>query len=114
CLVFYLFFVTSRRRHRRLVSDVSSDLCSSDLCRSAAFCGTARVLARPATRQAGQEPAKYRKTQRIGTVGRAGHTPTGQPGAPSQIGRAACRERGQKWVDELRLTEKDTQCRGRN
>src|SRR5438046_10413155 len=29
---FYVFFFSSRRRHTRLVSDWSSDVCSSDLC----------------------------------------------------------------------------------
>src|SRR5262249_59907718 len=31
CFVFFLFFFSSRRRHTRLVSDWSSDVCSSDL-----------------------------------------------------------------------------------
>src|SRR5437016_13918702 len=31
CLLFFLFFFSSRRRHTRLVSDWSSDVCSSDL-----------------------------------------------------------------------------------
>src|SRR5438046_8135237 len=30
-LVFFVFFFSSRRRHTRLVSDWSSDVCSSDL-----------------------------------------------------------------------------------
>src|SRR5438093_8020033 len=29
---FFFFFFSSRRRHTRLVSDWSSDVCSSDLC----------------------------------------------------------------------------------
>src|SRR5437016_8850069 len=33
-LMFSVFFFSSRRRHTRLVSDWSSDVCSSDLCRS--------------------------------------------------------------------------------
>ena len=32
-----LFFFSSRRRHTRLVSDWSSDVCSSDLCRQFAW-----------------------------------------------------------------------------
>src|SRR5437016_6990914 len=31
-LIFFFFFFSSRRRHTRLVSDWSSDVCSSDLC----------------------------------------------------------------------------------
>src|SRR5438046_8534666 len=31
CLFFVFFFFSSRRRHTRLVSDWSSDVCSSDL-----------------------------------------------------------------------------------
>src|SRR5262249_59327511 len=31
-IFFSLFFFSSRRRHTRLVSDWSSDVCSSDLC----------------------------------------------------------------------------------
>src|SRR5437016_3031388 len=31
CFVFFFFFFSSRRRHTRLVSDWSSDVCSSDL-----------------------------------------------------------------------------------
>src|SRR5438093_8459878 len=41
CLLFVVFFFSSRRRHTRLVSDWSSDVCSSDLGRqliAAALC----------------------------------------------------------------------------
>src|SRR5438093_9869659 len=31
CLIVFFFFFSSRRRHTRLVSDWSSDVCSSDL-----------------------------------------------------------------------------------
>src|SRR5438093_5453584 len=31
CVVLFFFFFSSRRRHTRLVSDWSSDVCSSDL-----------------------------------------------------------------------------------
>src|SRR5437016_9674759 len=31
CIFFFVFFFSSRRRHTRLVSDWSSDVCSSDL-----------------------------------------------------------------------------------
>src|SRR5438046_9392331 len=33
CIFFFFFFFSSRRRHTRLVSDWSSDVCSSDLIR---------------------------------------------------------------------------------
>ena len=35
CGGFFFFFFSSRRRHTRLVSDWSSDVCSSDLCDAA-------------------------------------------------------------------------------
>src|SRR5471030_3469694 len=35
-LCFIFFFFSSRRRHTRCLSDWSSDVCSSDLCRRAA------------------------------------------------------------------------------
>src|SRR5438093_7179169 len=40
---FCFFFFSSRRRHTRLVSDWSSDVCSSDLERCGAGVGPARV-----------------------------------------------------------------------
>jgi len=47
--------------------------------------------ARPAARQTEQEPTKYRKTQGIGTVGRAGHAPPG--GRPEgRDARKTCQE----------------------
>src|SRR5262249_59178396 len=39
------FVFSSRRRHRRLVSDWSSDVCSSDLCTMSTSAATARALA---------------------------------------------------------------------
>src|SRR5258706_8632834 len=46
CCVFFFFFFSSRRRHTRLVSDWSSDVCSSDLRRPCAFAFT-RLIAAP-------------------------------------------------------------------
>src|SRR5437016_13258815 len=37
---FFFFFFSSRRRHTRLVSDWSSDVCSSDLIRVRAYCAS--------------------------------------------------------------------------
>src|SRR5262249_57332504 len=43
------FFFSSRRRHTRLVSDWSSDVCSSDLARLAPVRARSRPMRRPET-----------------------------------------------------------------
>src|SRR5215213_10500064 len=43
CIYFFFFFFSSRRRHTRLVSDWSSDVCSSDLASSHGYRGQRRV-----------------------------------------------------------------------
>src|SRR5690349_23647455 len=65
---FLAFFFSSRRRHTRSLRDWSSDVCSSDLPHAVCCC---------CTRPAG--------TQRSGTAA----------DTVAQIGRAACRERGE-------------------
>src|ERR1019366_9650401 len=51
CIEFFLFFFSSRRRHTRLVSDWSSDVCSSDL--------TLRRCARPRPAPAAPDACAY-------------------------------------------------------
>src|SRR5438093_11165646 len=72
CWKFFLilFFFSSRRRHTRLVSDWSSDVCSSDLGRVHEGVGSASSPASRLSTRAG--------------IGR------------SKIGRASCRERVQR------------------
>src|SRR5262249_58995834 len=73
------FFFSSRRRHTRLVSDWSSDVCSSDLrCAGAPSRGPRRrawSTKRRARRRRAPAPAWPRRR--------------------AQIGRASCRERGE-------------------
>src|SRR5262249_58393633 len=91
------FFFSSRRRHTRLVSDWSSDVCSSDLSlRQAVDRVDLRLtpLHRAKTGAVAEEDA-------AGDVGRGDPAPVaGEADAPDlvQIGRASCRERGEVWV----------------
>src|SRR5262249_56320928 len=78
------FFFSSRRRHTRLVSDWSSDVCSSDLLDAQ----RAVPAAQPGIALAAAfEPEEVRQ-----------HLPEAPPGVaelgPQEIGRASCRERG--------------------
>src|SRR5262249_61637533 len=77
--VLAFFFFSSRRRHTRLVSDWSSEVCSSD-------------LPEPL-------PDRYQCPTACGAA---------RPLAPeSQIGRASCRERGESWGGALALKKKN-------
>src|SRR5438046_9476745 len=89
-LVFFFFFFSSRRRHTRLVSDWSSDVCSSDL-------GT-KV----------QGVVVDHNGKRLGEA--RGRTPVeGGPAAVvAEIGRASCRERVWIWVGAGWLKKKKT------
>src|SRR5262249_59731018 len=73
----FIFFFSSRRRHTRLVSDWSSDVCSSDLwrCCDESCVGTPSAMTSSSRRSSPAWPARSR---------------------PSKIGRASCRERGEK------------------
>src|SRR5437016_7015818 len=86
-LFFFFFFFSSRRRHTRLVSDWSSDVCSSDL-----FVAC--------TRQRSREASHPTNCQACVTAWGPWSTITWRicsstPGAAlgSKIGRASCRER---------------------
>src|SRR5262249_57894890 len=97
------FFCASRRRHTRLVSDWSSDVCSSDLC---------------CLRGAGETTADVPETLfalgalaavldlAAGAVVFAGGLGAAAAGSGAgvssrtmEIGRASCRERGEIWVE---------------
>src|SRR5438046_9960371 len=77
---FRVFFFSSRRRHTRLVSDWSSDVCSSDLARFICrrLLGRVGLIAARAADDRGEQHEQERE---------------GQAGEPDEIGRASCRER---------------------
>src|SRR5262249_56411734 len=91
------FFFSSRRRHTRLVSDWSSDVCSSDL-----------ALDEVAFNLRGWLVGQVCLMALIGVTTAAGLWLLGIPMALTlsllagilelvQIGRASCRERGESW-----------------
>src|SRR5438093_6350317 len=80
----HLFFISTRRRHTRLVSDWSSDVCSSDLGDPDAHIpGLGRL--RTAERDGPQAPAQMEADGQL------------------QIGRASCRERVETLVEGVAL-----------
>src|SRR5262249_13702317 len=117
CDYAYGFFVSSRRRHTRLVSDWSSDVCSSDLAalqrqdgnitRAAAELGVSRKTLRAWMRQEGlypsadagravepagiaESPAEYRDQQSDdGVDGLMAALPMGEVEATSSVSRSA-------------------------
>src|SRR5262249_57161713 len=90
CLRFFFFF-SSRRRHTRLVSDWSSDVCSSDLQRQRQQFPAAP--GRGLLRGGGNRVGGGRRVGRLG------------------VGRASGRERGEVLVGAVVLKKK--KCRGR-
>src|SRR5438093_6043631 len=105
---FFLFFFSSRRRHTRLVSDWSSDVCSSDLERAA------RYLVNPLStryRAARSGSSAHRLLAfRIARIARLVATgcfftksrfPRIMQQKYCEIGRASCRERGEIPVDAI-------------
>src|SRR5258706_12011591 len=89
CLFF--FFFSSRRRHTRLVSDWSSDVCSSDLmtvARTFTLGGRTQAMAISADLQ-----ELYVADETLSAL-RIVNLPSGTTDTPvAQIGRASCRER---------------------
>src|SRR5438046_9552974 len=77
----FVFFFSSRRRHTRLVSDWSSDVCSSDLSMYGVE-GAAVFHAQPGQR------VNVEKSPVVDLA--AGKSPMREP---IEIGRASCRER---------------------
>src|SRR5262249_57824580 len=88
-LIYVVFFFSSRRRHTRLVSDWSSDVCSSDLSHHHRRVGVGleRYLAAPAQAfVGGDDDWRLRILEAAGKrIGREA----------AEIGRASCRERGE-------------------
>src|SRR5438046_7789998 len=82
CVLFFFFF-SSRRRHTRLVSDWSSDVCSSDLALSREKDLSGDLL--PKLRQAGQLLLDRRREQRP--------LPWAQRSEERRVGKE-CRSRG--------------------
>src|SRR5262249_57878236 len=82
CLLDFFFF-SSRRRHTRLVSDWSSDVCSSDLVRTVRKRDVEVAPARPFMQrpQAGAHLTNLPEPR--------------PPAVVAEIGRASCRERGE-------------------
>src|SRR5262249_56234283 len=76
-----VFFFSSRRRHTRLVSDWSSDVCSSDLLRLAL---AAEDMDRPILAPPGVPP------ERLAALRAAFHA-----AMTDQIGRGSCRGKGE-------------------
>src|SRR5262249_57706910 len=95
-VLFGVFFFSSRRRHTRLVSDWSSDVCSSDL---SAMVGV--VINGAGSQQSGRHTVELQAVR-----GCTGHTAATQDRGsagqgervPHEIGRASCRERGERSV----------------
>src|SRR5437016_11228106 len=83
---FFFFFFSSRRRHTRLVSDWSSDVCSSDL--TSTSCTKYGFKASSYTASGSAEAASFHTEQASAKEGKM--TWSGQA---AQIGRASCRER---------------------
>src|SRR5262249_58178063 len=81
------FFFSSRRRHTRLVSNWSSDVCSSDLL----------------DRRLEPDPDGLVEDGPV-VIGRRG--PVVGPVRDREIGRASCRERGQMSVGAVALKKK--------
>src|SRR5258706_11692101 len=94
CSMNRFFFFSSRRRHTRLVSDWSSDVCSSDLAsvRSVGFSPDGQMLASCGNGQL----VLTDNANPDGTVifwNTKDWTEKGRFKAPAEIGRASCRER---------------------
>src|SRR5258706_11838211 len=89
-----LFFFSSRRRHTRLVSDWSSDVCSSDL-----GTGGTQRLARLVNKSTAielmttGETFDFERGKDLGIVNQIWETATADEFFEKEIGRASCRER---------------------
>src|SRR5262249_59941190 len=92
CRVVLFFFFSSRRRHTRLVSDWSSDVCSSDLLGELQR-GRGHVLLEVGERGRARDGEHHRRAVE-------------QPGQRHQIGRASCRERVEISVGGVSLKKK--------
>src|SRR5690242_21253186 len=86
---FFFFFFSSRRRHTRLTCDWSSDVCSSDLFLPLLLYLPCEMIPRPGVSTC-HPTGGCLHGERGGLVNQGSHTY--DPEAPSQIGRASCRE----------------------
>src|SRR5262249_59840817 len=98
---FIVVFFASRRRHTRLVSDWSSDVCSSDLIST-----TAKVHTAAQEREIPGEPGDpfydfFKRFQNPGNQG--GDRDQIRRG---EIGRASCRERAESAAGAVRVKQK--------
>src|SRR5690349_25165119 len=92
-----MFFFSSRRRHTRSLRDWSSDVCSSDLWRSArelltfdpAKCAADAGLSLSGLAEG--DVARATESVRVALAERRAKL-------DEEIGRASCRERGERWV----------------
>src|SRR5262249_57715059 len=82
CVGAWVFFFSSRRRHTRLVSDWSSDVCSSDLGGLHEGGGARRP------------PGEASRAPAAGAVAEGPRLRLRPRRGSAQIGRASCRERG--------------------
>src|SRR5205807_2918647 len=90
-LRYFVFFFSSRRRHTRLQGDWSSDVCSSDLLRSAAIVDSGPGSTLEALRK--QLQARGLSVSDLDAL-LLTHIHLDHAGASgAQIGRASCRER---------------------
>src|SRR5262249_56512602 len=107
------FMFSSRRRHTRLVSDWSSDVCSSDLAAEPAGAGALpwRAPARDPGAEGGaadEGRLPQWKERRRGDGGGAAED-RGAAGEGAQIGRASCRERGGIAVRAAEMENEDAE-----
>src|SRR5262249_59588617 len=106
-----LFFFSSRRRHTRLVSDWSSDVCSSDL-----IAPKAMRLAMEKARKVGVGVVTVYNSGHFGAIGHYAM----QAALRDKIGRASCRERveisvGAGWLKKKKERERGgSEMRGRS
>src|SRR5438046_8087346 len=95
---FFIFFFSSRRRHTRLVSDWSSDVCSSDLFEGGR--GELREVRRPGRRGA----ARLRRLERL-----EGRRRQADDAGRCEIGRASvgkeCRSRWSPYQEKKKENE---------
>src|SRR5262249_61749722 len=106
-LVCGYFFFSSRRRHTRLVSDWSSDVCSSDL--------DAQLRQRVGADELHGDalPPPPQRIRHLALEALQLLCPRlladgpQQRRGPGEIGRASCRERGEIWVVGVSLKKKE-------
>src|SRR5262249_59722255 len=109
-----IFFFSSRRRHTRLVSDWSSDVCSSDLRLAASGVGILYVTHRLDELTGFADRATVlRDGHRVGEVDIASEGTRRLVALITEIGRASCRGRGKSWVGGEAVGKKERERRER-